>query len=558
MRKSVVVVTAVLVVLGMLAPPSFAQAPAPKVTINGLVDFVTSAYMNGAFQSQAGTISPNQPDVSLGNKKRGWYSRERGVFTLTGEVGRVKGVWAIELDFENGASNFNASSQPGSLTTVRPTHTGTSAPFDLDTDIQGAVETKWLYLEAPVTGQGSLLPFIPVTTIGRFGGQPWRGHFYKPGILVFGDFPGVNLETRWAPNVKSTLTFVQISEALDRFIAPNQKDSIAFLASLEVDVFKGLTIKPTYAYGEWDGGNCGTTNHGTIGYGGYNPNTNCPAVVAGTVAGPGLVGRNIRRHYLGGDVRWTSGPFSIQPTFIYLLGEQEVLNRNGVVNDIDIRSFIVDTIAGFRTGPVLIETRIAYTPGTDANHDVQNAGGGTIRTYQPLSSGTGYMSGWTEIWRSGVDYFEGLLVNRGGLALRESPSYDKYGRIFFGIAADYALTPALTLTGITNVSWTDTRVDTKGTTAATTGLTPTGITGALRGNPFTGGKERYLGNEWAVRLTYRFAPNVVFDVAAAALITGDALNAQRTPTGFGCVTDGVLTCQSRNVYKTSARIRVTF
>jgi hypothetical protein len=51
---------------------------------------------------------------------------------------------------------------------------------------------------------------------------------------------------------------------------------------------------------------------------------------------------------------------------------------------------------------------------------------------------------------------------------------------------------------------------------------------------------------------------VVFDMALSALITGDALNLQRTPAGFGCVTDGVATCQSRNVYKASARMRVTF
>ena len=556
MKRAGVVVLAVLVAIGVLAPPSFAQGPAPKVTINGLVDFVTTAYKNlSQQQGQAGT-SPAQPDVSNA-KEKGWYSRERGVFTITGEVGQVKGVWAIELDFTNGAGNFNASSQPGSLTTVGVAHTGTSANFDLDTDVQGAVETKWLYLETPITGPGSLLPFIPVTTIGRFGGQPFRGHDYKPGILATGDFPGVNLETRWTPSVRSTLTFVQISEQLDRFIAPNQKDSWALLASLEVDVFKGLTIKPTYAYGSWDGGNCGTTNLGTIGYGGYSPNTNCPAVVAGTVAGPGLVGRRITRHYLGADARWAAGPFSLQPTFIYLLGEQEVLQRGAAQNnDVDIRSFIFDTIAGFRTGPLFIEARIMYTPGMEANHDVQNAGGGTIRTYQPINPGTSYMNGWSEIWKSGIDYQSGLLVNRGGLTLRESPSYDKYGRIFFAVAADYALTPALTFTALTNVSWTDTRVDTKGTSAAATGITPSGITTA--GNPFTGGKERYLGNEWVARLTYRFAPNVQFDLAASALITGDALNLQRTPAGFGCDTDGIPTCQSRNVYKLSGRVRVTF
>jgi len=149
MRRSVVVVLAVLAILGLLAPPSFAQAPAPKVTINGLVDFVTTAYKNWSqVGGQAGGVA-GQPDIT-NSKEKGWYSRERGVFTLTGEVGKVKGVWAIELDFTNGAGNFNASSQPGSLTTVGVGASGTSANFDLDTDVQGAVETKWLYLEAPI------------------------------------------------------------------------------------------------------------------------------------------------------------------------------------------------------------------------------------------------------------------------------------------------------------------------------------------------------------------------------------------------------------------------
>jgi hypothetical protein len=555
MRSWVVAVLAVLAFLGATVVPSYAQAPAPKVTINGLVDFVTSVYKNASYQNSQAGLSPAETDTTW-DKDKGWYSRERGVFTLTGEVGRVKGVWAIELDFTNGAGNFNASSQPGSLTTVGVATNGTSANFDLDTDIQGAIETKWLYLETPVTGPGSLLPFIPFATIGRFGGQPFRGHDYKPGVLATGDFPGVNLETRWAPNVRSTVSFVQISEQLDRFIAPNQKDSWALIASLEAELFKGLTIKPTYGYGSWDGGNCGTANLGTEGFGGYSPNTNCPGVTAGSVAGPGLVGRRITRHYLGADVRWQMGPFSLQPTLIYLLGNEEIPARGSATyNDVDIRSFLFDTIAGFRTGPLLIEARVAYTPGVGANHDRQNGGGGVDRTYHAINPGFNYMNGWSEIWKSGIDYTNGFLVGRGGLTLRESPSYDKFGRIFVGLAADYSLTPALTFTGITNVSWTDTAVDTKGTIASATGITPSGITTA--GNPFTGGKERYLGNEWVARMSYRFAPNVVFDVALSTLITGDALNIQRAG-GFACVTDGVPTCQSRNVYKGSMRLRVTF
>jgi hypothetical protein len=545
MRRSVVVVLAVLVLLGVSAPPGFAQAPAPKVTINGLVDFITTAYKNLSYAA-------NQ-DVT-NNKERNWYSRERGVFTLTGEIGKVKGVWAVELDFTNGAGNFNAAA-PGSLGTIGVTASGTSANFDLDTDIPGAIETKWLYLETPLTGPGSLLPFIPVATIARMGGQPLRGHEYKIGVLAYGDMPGVNLVTTWNKDIRSTLTFVQVGEALDRFHAPNQKDNVAFLASVEMDIFKGLTVKPTYVYAQYDGGNCGTSNLATAAYGGYNPNANCPAVTAGSVAGAGGVGRDINRHYLAADARWTLAGFSFQPSFVYLLGSQEVTNRNGVLNDVDINSFIVDAIGGYRLGPLNLETRIVYTPGVSANHDVQNAGGGTIRTYQPFNSGFSYMSGWTEIWKGDIDYASGLYVGRPSVTLREAPSYDKYGRIFWAVAADYVLTPALTLNVVTNLSWTDTAVDTKGT-LGTTGIVPSGITTA--GNPFTGGKDRYLGNEWLIGLTYRFAPNMAFDIVGAALFTGNGLNIQRAAAATRCSTEGTSTCESQDIYKMSARFRVTW
>jgi hypothetical protein len=543
LSRSLVVVLLALSVVVIQVPPSFAQSPEPRVTINGLIDFVTTAYKNWS-QSNGAPGAPDPTDA----RPRGWYSRERGVFTITGEVGRVKGVWAVELNYTNGAGSFNASSNSGSLTTVGKGMGGTN--LDLDTDVQGAMQTKWLYLVTPVTGPASLLPFIPVTTIARMGGQPFIGHSYKFGILASGDFPGVTLSTTWTPDIRSTLTYVQIGEALDRGIALNQNEQFALLASVEINPFIGFTIKPTYAYAFYDGGNCGTSNLGTAAYGGYNPNTNCPAVTAGSLAAPGNVALNIARHYLGGDIRWTSGPFTLEPTFIYVFGTQQVAPRGsqlggplaGAVNDVDIRSFIVDTIAGYRTGPLTAEARIVYTPGVAANQDVQNAGGGVIRTYQPINSGFGYMAGWTEIWTGGVDYASSFLVPRSGLTLRESPSYDKYGRIFLGFAADYSLTHALTVRGLTNFSWTDTSVDTKGIYLS--GITPSGITTAAPGNPFKGGKERYLGNEWIAGLTYAFAPNMVFDFAAAYLVAGEALN--------------IHSATAKDVYKISGRFRVTF
>lgn len=151
-----------------------------------------------------------------------------------------------------------------------------------------------------------------------------------------------------------------------------------------------------------------------------------------------------------------------------------------------------------------------------------------------------------------------LFVGRTALEARNSPSFDKYGRIWGFLATDYSLTPALTFHAIANFAWTDTAVDTKGTLAANaTGITPSGIT--TPGNPHKGGLAHYLGSEWILGMTYRFAPNMVFDLVGAALITGDALDIQRSVGDRGpCATDGIPTCQSRNVYKMSARFRITF
>jgi len=83
-------------------------------------------------------------------------------------------------------------------------------------------------------------------------------------------------------------------------------------------------------------------------------------------------------------------------------------------------------------------------------------------------------------------------------------------------------------------------VDTKGTYSA--GILPSGI--ITPGNPFNGGKERYLGNEWVAGLTYRFAPNISLDLAGAALVTGPAL--------------GINSREPKDVYKLSGRFRITF
>jgi hypothetical protein len=430
---------------------------------------------------------------------------------------------ALELDITNGVVGGTASSNvAGGGPAGIP---GTSASADLDTDIAGIFELKWLYVETPITGPGSLLPFIPVSTLIRAGAQPARGHDYKTGILFSGDFPGVTLETMWAPNLKSTITYAQLREQMDEAFgtpagfAGGATESFALLTSVELEIFKGLTVKPTYAYARFDNGT-GNTSLGSPGTGGFNPN-NAKLVT--------------NRHYIGGDVRWTSGPFSLQPTFYYLMGDQQCIAGVGgcrvTTDDIDINAWIIDVTGGFRTGPLNLEARVMYTPGQGATHDVRN--GSDIGYYQGINPAFGYMAGWTEIHGSGIDYITTLMAGVPGVALRTAPSYDKYGRFFVGVAADYSLTPALTFHGVVNTQFTDEDVDTDGTLAAASGLTPAGR-----------GDDNYLGTELNLGLTYRFAPNVAFDLMGGYLFAGDAMGqGGRDP---------------EDVKKVASRIRVTW
>jgi len=86
MRKFLVIAVFAFVTFAMLAPPVLAQAPAPKVTITGLFDQVTSFGRNY-----------NDADFTRNNDTE-WYARTRFRPDFTFEVGRTKAVMGFELD----------------------------------------------------------------------------------------------------------------------------------------------------------------------------------------------------------------------------------------------------------------------------------------------------------------------------------------------------------------------------------------------------------------------------------------------------------------------------
>jgi hypothetical protein len=365
-----------------------------------------------------------------------------------------------------------------------------------------------------------------------------------------------------------------IGAQIDPTQAPGGTNDFGVAASLEADIFKGFTLKPTYTYAQYFGGNCGTNNLGTPAYGGYQPNqcNTVTNVTGGTV--PLIAGSPLStyRHSLGLDLRWTVGGFSLQPT-IYgqigtgqsyvgpinpLTGLPSITAPSGGKRDNDIKAWIIDTIAGYRLGPLNMQARMMYTPGQSAPVQVNN--GADINAFRAINTGFGYFAGWTDIQTGGVDYITSWLVgSTEGMVLRGSPSYDKYGRIILAGAVDYSLTPALVFTGLANISWTDKKVNTR-SLISNIGLIP--CPGTPNPAQFGGcvsdgrGTENYLGTEGAVGMTYRFAPNVALDVVGSYLWAGDAFsNAGRAGQGTAIGT-GVR--EAQDAYKVSTRLRFTY
>src|SRR5262247_4415614 len=101
MRGFIVPAVLAFVILAMLAPPGFAQAPSPKVTISGLFDQITS-------------MGRNLYDGNLTrNSDTEWYGRTRFRPDFEFAVGRVKAVLGLEIDLAYGQTGTNDGGFPG-------------------------------------------------------------------------------------------------------------------------------------------------------------------------------------------------------------------------------------------------------------------------------------------------------------------------------------------------------------------------------------------------------------------------------------------------------------
>jgi hypothetical protein len=499
-----------------MAPAAFAQAPAPKVTINGLFDQVTSGG-NNLYDGNFSRTSDSE-----------WYARTRFRPDFTFEVGRTKAVLGLEIDLTYGQCGANDGGFPGNVSgTNSGCKGGSNGGFDINTDVGGMLEVKWMYTEFDLTGKGGLMPFIPVLTVARLGAMPFGTLANYKVSYANGDFAGISAVTTFAPNLRTNLAYVQIEEEpaggnrLVRSAANGRRgNDWAMIFSPEITPFKGLDIKPLYSYINTEGT---TTVRRAV--------ANQQGAVSPTQED---------RHTVGIDARFRSGPFSLDPTVYYQFGDVTQRHADGRLMNGHISAWFVDVQAGFQLGPLLLEGRGVWSTGSEADDDLRRR----INYYTPLTLDTGYWAGWSQIQALGVDYFNGGGGTLAGMST--NVGYDRYGRRGFAVRATYSLTPSLAFYGIISPTWTDEKVDTD-TTSSTAGRgAPTAAT--------NGGDSRYIGTEANLGTTWRFAPNAAFDLVGAWLFAGSALDTREAVAGGA----GTATRDAEDAWTIAARVRLSF
>jgi hypothetical protein len=555
MKRVLVPALFAFLVLALLVPPALAQAPAPKVTITGLFDQITSAGRN-FYDGDATRTSDRE-----------WYARSRFRPDFTFEVGRVKAVLGLEIDIQYGQSGPNDGGFPGNNSGVaggavtvgagNPStgcKTNTNGCFDLNTDVGGMIEIKWMYTEFPLTGKDSVLPFIPVETMARAGAQPFGTLANYKTVYATGDFAGVSAVTTFAPNVKTNLALAILEDQLaggNRALAnvrTSRGEDYAFIVSTDLTPVKGLDIKPLFSWFHADGVTNASARHQVINRRfATSSHTNAAASLGGGApAGDSTFQED--RYTIGFDARWRIGPFGFDPTIYYQWGTRDhmAVRTNGQIAKVeaDMASWIVDLAGSFRVGPLLLEARGMYSPGNKARDNLARS----VRYFQQLDTDAGYWASWAAILANGgIDYFSNNMLTNQGRHI----GYDRYGRMGLGFKATYSITPAFAVYGWVSPTWTAEKVDTD--TNADAGLAGSSISRTIIDDQsFVEGDSRYIGTEVDLGFSWRFAPNTALDLQGAYLFAGDALNTAEILNGVHTRRD------AKDSYVVAARVRFAF
>jgi hypothetical protein len=355
---------------------------------------------------------------------------------------------------------------------------------------------------------------------------------------------------------------------------------MAIILSAQVSPFKGLDLQPMFSwfYGQGTTDGNARQNRGGIVTGGSNNVTgNAFTNPDGTFHG----GLNENRYTVGLDARYRMGPFSFDPTVMYQFGTRGTrsqacdpaagtpfsctaaqaapnavggaLAQSGAGWGRTYRSrldaWFIDFREGFQIGPLLIEALQVYTTGNSARNNQL----GVVRSFQPLTTDTGYLADWgTQLTSLGLDYLNALDEAGGRIAYPGvSIGWDKYGRGQLGLKATYAVTPALSIMAGVNGHWTAQGVDRNCAPVAGAGCIPvynSNTVGTFGSQQH--GRSHFLGTEFMSVVSWRFADGLSWDNGVGYMVMGPAMDMFTDPS------QGAR--NARDAFMGTSRVRFTF
>jgi hypothetical protein len=473
----------------------------------------------GFFENVFPHVDQNTSDQDLDmtrNDDQIFFGRERvRLFFNFIASDDLRGVFALEIDSTYGAPRSNRVGSRCVLATGVDSFEQCGFRNGIDTNI---LEIKNLYVDFRI-------PQIPIGNRWQIGGIPANVTPLHPYLLYTIDAGGGSVKLDFTDEVALLLHYIQLEEDLDRFQgSPKLGEDYIAGATLMLKPMPGLDLHLLGVFG-----------HLQAPFG--------PTLLIG--AGPfnGIIGdaTNVTtedRYYVGFDARYRIGNFSLEPSFLYLLGTRKFCTPGSLVNstgemirctstltgsrDIPFNAFEGQLVAQYTVGSWLGMGKFAYTSGNAAKDDINNRGVGKksdVKGFRPLGIDGNHIFGdWFEILgRSDVDSLGTLTFMRPG----KLGTFDRFGWMIVGGKVEYSATDSLVLEGSIGGFWTAEK------TACPAVLRVGSMTGPCIVPPldFTGGSH-YAGTEIDVGLRYSILPGLFWTPRFGWAFLGDAWKTQ--------------------------------
>ncbi|MGH8065990.1 MAG: hypothetical protein ACRERE_12325 [Candidatus Entotheonellia bacterium] len=467
--RTVVLIMSLLCLTGFMAVPVDAA------------EFRVTGFFDNIIPHADSNLSRGDRDLTR-NEDQNTFGRERARFFFNFIANDdLRGVFALEIDSAFGAPsrNFTGSRCVEGTGTFRFEQCG----FDNGID-NNNFEVKHLYVDFRI-------PQLPSGNRFTIGGLPTDVTPLHSHLLYSMDGGGGNVRFDFTEKVSLLALYIQLEEDLDRFTGSAKvgEDYIAG-GTLMLKPLPGLDLHLLGLFGHLQQP-FGPSLTGTIGpFIGLQGGTTNIATEA--------------RYYLGFDSRYRLGNLSIEPTFIYLLGNRRFTSTSAArtgFDEIDFNAFETQLVVQYTWGQWLFAGKAVWASGNKATEDINNTGNaGTRRSdvnrFLPLGVDNFHRFGeYNEILgRSRIDSTGTVSPFGAG----ELAGLDVFGLRGVSFLTEYKATDRLTLEGALGAYWADEKTGCPATLRTGSGGACSGPTTNIGAQAFDfTGNSRYLVHDQA-------------------------------------------------------------